>query len=277
MATSVLKQNRRVSARRTRRVRGDANTAWKTARGGCGDRILLEFAFGGLEMAEPVARPVEQPGIPLGRVFGIPLYLHLSWFIIFLLITVSLATQFTSQHPGWTREQHWLLGIFTSFLFFASVVFHELSHSVVAKAYKIPVQSITLFVFGGLSRITREPANGKQEFNVAIAGPLLGGLAVFRGQRNGSRGGRMVMANQSRPSAIQPGSGIPARRRPRAARDRLGHNGRFHSCHKDRGEFRQVFRLPHDLRWRLAGAERQLGWRPVAGVYWMVSAVCRAG
>jgi Zn-dependent protease/CBS domain-containing protein len=172
MATSVLKQNRRVSARRTRRVRGDANTAWKTARGGCGDRILLEFAFGGLEMAQPVARPVEEPGIPLGRVFGIPLYLHLSWFIIFLLITVSLATQFTSQHPGWTREQHWLLGIFTSFLFFASVVFHELSHSVVAKAYKIPVQSITLFVFGGLSRITREPANGKQEFNVAIAGPL---------------------------------------------------------------------------------------------------------
>jgi Zn-dependent protease/CBS domain-containing protein len=123
-------------------------------------------------MAEPVARPVEQPGIPLGRVFGIPLYLHPSWFIIFLLITVSLATQFTSQHPAWTSEQHWLLGIVTSFLFFASVVFHELSHSVVAKAYKIPVQSITLFVFGGLSRITREPDNGKQEFNVAIAGPL---------------------------------------------------------------------------------------------------------
>jgi Zn-dependent protease/CBS domain-containing protein len=115
---------------------------------------------------------VEQPGIPLGRVFGIPLYLHPSWFIIFLLITVSLATQFTSQHPAWTSEQHWLLGIVTSFLFFASVVFHELSHSVVAKAYKIPVQSITLFVFGGLSRITREPDNGKQEFNVAIAGPL---------------------------------------------------------------------------------------------------------
>jgi Zn-dependent protease/CBS domain-containing protein len=123
-------------------------------------------------MAEPVARPAEQPGIPLGRIFGIPLYLHPSWFIIFLLITVSLATQFTSQHPAWTRDQHWALGIVTSFLFFASVVFHELSHSMVAKAYKIPVESITLFVFGGLSRITREPANGKQEFNVAIAGPL---------------------------------------------------------------------------------------------------------
>jgi Zn-dependent protease/CBS domain-containing protein len=123
-------------------------------------------------MAEPAARPVEQPGIQFGRVFGIPLYLSPSWFIIFFLITGLVATQFTSQHPGWSREQHWALGIVTSFLFFASVVFHELSHSVVAKAYKIPVESITLFVFGGLSRITREPANGRQEFNVAIAGPL---------------------------------------------------------------------------------------------------------
>ena len=123
-------------------------------------------------MASRVARPVEQPGIQIGRVFGIPLYLSPSWFIIFFLTTGLVATQFTSQHPGWTREQHWALGIVTSVLFFASVVFHELSHSVVAKHYKIPVQSITLFVFGGLSRITREPANGKQEFNVAIAGPL---------------------------------------------------------------------------------------------------------
>jgi Zn-dependent protease/CBS domain-containing protein len=123
-------------------------------------------------MAQPVASPANESGIPLGRIFGIPIYLHTSWFIIFLLITLSLATQFTSQHPGWTREQHWILGIVTSVLFFASVVFHELSHSVVAKHYKIPVQSITLFVFGGLSRISRDPSNAKQEFNVAIAGPL---------------------------------------------------------------------------------------------------------
>lgn len=123
-------------------------------------------------MAEPVARPTHETGIPLGRIFGIPIYLHTSWFIIFLLITLSLATQFTSQHPGWTRGQHWILGIATSILFFGSVVFHELSHSLVAKHYKIPVQSITLFVFGGLSRIARDPSNAKQEFNVAIAGPL---------------------------------------------------------------------------------------------------------
>jgi len=111
-------------------------------------------------------------GLYSGRIFGIPLYLHPSWFIIFLLITLSLRTQFTSQHPHWSPAQHWILGIVTSVLFFASVIFHELSHSVVALHYRIPVKSITLFVFGGLSSIGREAENAKQEFNIAIAGPL---------------------------------------------------------------------------------------------------------
>jgi Zn-dependent protease/predicted transcriptional regulator len=119
-----------------------------------------------------MAQPAQPTGVPLGRVFGIPIYLHSSWFIIFLLITLSLRTQFTSLHPGWTPAQHWALGVITSLLFFGSVMFHELSHSVVAKAYKIPVQSITLFVFGGLARIQKEPVKPSQEFNIAIAGPL---------------------------------------------------------------------------------------------------------
>lgn len=111
-------------------------------------------------------------GIRIGRIFGISIYLHSSWFIIFALITYSLRTQFTAQHPSWTPAQHWALGIITSLLFFGSVVFHELSHSVVAQHYKIPVASITLFVFGGLARIGREPSSAKQEFNIAIAGPI---------------------------------------------------------------------------------------------------------
>ena len=121
---------------------------------------------------DPAHAPAAPSGIGLGRILGIPIYLHPSWFIIFALITFSLGTQFTAQHPGWTSQQHWLLGIITSALFFGSVVFHELSHSVVARFYEIPVQSITLFVFGGLSSITREPENPRQEFNIAIAGPL---------------------------------------------------------------------------------------------------------
>jgi Zn-dependent protease/predicted transcriptional regulator len=119
-----------------------------------------------------MAQPAHGSGVPLGRIFGIPIYLHPSWVIIFLLITLSLRTQFTSMHPGWTPAQHWSLGIITSLLFFGSVVFHELSHSLVAKHYRIPVQSITLFVFGGLSKIQQEPEKAGQEFNIAIAGPL---------------------------------------------------------------------------------------------------------
>jgi Zn-dependent protease/predicted transcriptional regulator len=111
-------------------------------------------------------------GIKILRVWGIPIYLHVSWFIIFALITLTLTHQFTSQHPGWSQAQHYALGIITSALFFASVVFHELSHSFVALRYGIPVQSITLFIFGGLSGIGREPNNARQEFNIAIAGPL---------------------------------------------------------------------------------------------------------
>ncbi len=111
-------------------------------------------------------------GLRLGRIFGIPIYVHTSWIIIFLLITLSLRTQFISQHPNWTAAQHWTLGIVTSVLFFASVIFHELSHSVVAMHYKIAVKSITLFVFGGLSQIEHDASSAKQEFNIAIAGPL---------------------------------------------------------------------------------------------------------
>jgi len=108
----------------------------------------------------------------IGHIFGIPIYLHPSWFIIFALITFTLGLQFASAHPTWSPAQHWALGVITSLLFFASVIFHEVSHSVVALRYKLPVKSITLFVFGGLSQIEREPPNARQEFNIAIAGPL---------------------------------------------------------------------------------------------------------
>jgi Zn-dependent protease len=133
-----------------------------------------------------MAQPAQGTGFRLGQVLGIPIYLHPSWLIIFFLITFSLSTQFRSADPGWSSSQHLALGIITSILFFVSVVFHELSHSVVARYYKIKVDSITLFIFGGLSRIEREPSSAKQEFSIAIAGPLaslfLGGcfVLVFR-------------------------------------------------------------------------------------------------
>src|SRR5437899_4551078 len=115
-------------------------------------------------------------GLRIGKILGIPIYLHASWVIVFALITFSLAMQFAQEHPQWSTLQHWSVGILTSFLFFGSVLFHELSHSVVAQHYKIRVVSITLFIFGGLARIEREPSKAIQEFNIAIAGPLASGF-----------------------------------------------------------------------------------------------------
>ncbi len=117
-----------------------------------------------------------RPGLKIGRILGIPIYVHPSWVIIFALITFSLAIQFAQLHPQWSTAQHWTLGILTSVLFFGSVVFHELSHSVIAQHYKIRVVSITLFIFGGVARIGRDPSKAIQEFNIAIAGPLASGF-----------------------------------------------------------------------------------------------------
>jgi len=120
---------------------------------------------------------MSQPqGIHLGRILGIPIYLDFSWILIFGLITLSLAMQFTKEFSNWSTAEHWGVGIVTSLLFFGSVVFHELAHSVVAQHYKIKVLSITLFLFGGLARIARDPSKAIQEFHIAIAGPLASGF-----------------------------------------------------------------------------------------------------
>ena len=122
-------------------------------------------------------------GLRIGKILGIPIYLHSTWIFIFAAITYIIAMQYKQEHPAWTDTQHWTVGVLTSLLFFASVLFHELSHSVVAQHYKIRVISITLFLFGGLARIEREPSKAIQEFNIAIAGPLASGFlsAVFFG------------------------------------------------------------------------------------------------
>lgn len=116
----------------------------------------------------------------IGKILGIPIYLHSTWVIIFAAITYSFFRQFEHDYPRWTPAQHWGIGFFTSALFFASLLFHELAHSVVAQYYKIRVLSITLFLFGGVASIERDPSKAIQEFNIAVAGPLSSGfLALF--------------------------------------------------------------------------------------------------
>lgn len=106
------------------------------------------------------------------KISGIQIGIHYTWFIVFALVTLSLATgYFPSRYPDWGTAAYLGVGLLTSILFFASVLAHELSHSFVARAFGIPVKSITLFIFGGVANIEREPDRPLAEFLVAVAGP----------------------------------------------------------------------------------------------------------
>ena len=93
----------------------------------------------------------------LGKLFGIQFRLHYTWFIIFIFITISLSWLiFPSDYPGWAQLPYWVMGVVTSLLFFASILAHELAHSLVGRANDIPIRSITLFIFGGVAQMTRK-------------------------------------------------------------------------------------------------------------------------
>jgi len=101
----------------------------------------------------------------LGKLFGIQFRLHFTWFVIFILVTVLLV------YPDFSQWLYWIIGIITSLLFFASVVAHELAHSLVGKANGIPIESITLFIFGGVAQMSKEATRPGAEFQMAVAGP----------------------------------------------------------------------------------------------------------
>jgi Zn-dependent protease len=110
--------------------------------------------------------------VRLGRVLGVEIKLDYSWFIVFVLVTVSLSGQiFPSMYAGWSRSAYWLLGALTSLLFFASVLAHEMAHSVVSQAYGVSVHDITLFIFGGAAHISEEPKTARAELLMSLAGP----------------------------------------------------------------------------------------------------------
>jgi Zn-dependent protease/CBS domain-containing protein len=110
--------------------------------------------------------------VHLMTIRGIQVGVHYSWLIVFFLVTFSLAGQFALQHPDWMRSEHITLAVATSLLFFGCILLHELAHSLVAQAKRIPVRSITLFIFGGVAQIGREPDRPITEFQIAIAGPI---------------------------------------------------------------------------------------------------------
>ncbi len=131
-------------------------------------------------------RPARTTSRRLARIAGIDVVFDVSWLIILVLIGVTLAEYFRQLNPGWTQGVVVFAAIVTTALFFASVVAHELAHSLVARAHGLPVHTITLFVFGGVSELTREPDDAGTEFRIAIAGPfasiVIGAVCVGLGR-----------------------------------------------------------------------------------------------
>jgi Zn-dependent protease len=112
-------------------------------------------------------------GIDLFRVAGVQIAIDGSWAVIFLLVLWSLsAGYFPSQYPGYGWEAYWGVGALATLLFFGSVVVHELAHAVVANRLGQPVRRITLFIFGGMAHLTREPRDAPTELKIAAVGPL---------------------------------------------------------------------------------------------------------
>jgi Zn-dependent protease len=119
--------------------------------------------------------------IRLGSVLGISIELDYSWFLIFALLTWTLAVgYYPAEFSGWSPMWYWSMGAITAIMLFVSVLLHELGHSVVAMSYKIPVRRITLFIFGGVAQIGAEPPSARAEFWIAVAGPAVSfALAVL--------------------------------------------------------------------------------------------------
>ena len=113
-------------------------------------------------------------GIRIGQLAGIPFYINPSWFLVFALVTLQFATgqlpAFVGGQQGWV---YWVLAAVIALLFFASVIAHELGHSLVSRAYGIPVRSITLHMFGGVAQLGREVRRAREEFWIALAGPAV--------------------------------------------------------------------------------------------------------
>jgi Zn-dependent protease len=122
-----------------------------------------------------------QHNIPLGKILGIQINLDYSWFVIFALLTWMLAdSYYPNEFKDWSTLTYWVTGAITAAMLFVSVLLHELGHSIVALRYRIPVRSITLFLFGGVAQIASEPPSAVAEFFIAIAGPIVSlALAVF--------------------------------------------------------------------------------------------------
>ncbi|HJS66520.1 MAG TPA: site-2 protease family protein [Nitrospiraceae bacterium] len=127
-----------------------------------------------LEFTHCYGEPMALPNWRIGRALGIPIYLHASWFAVFFFVTWSLATGYLPDTlPGLPVPRYWGMGGIAALLLFLSVLLHELGHSYVALRYQIPIRQITLFIFGGMAHMGKEPPSPRAEFLIAMAGPFV--------------------------------------------------------------------------------------------------------
>jgi Zn-dependent protease len=111
--------------------------------------------------------------IPLFNLFGFKVGIDATWFILAVLVTWSLAEgAFPHYFPGFSNAAYWWMGVAGALGLFISIVFHEFCHSLVARKFDLPMKGITLFIFGGVAEMNKEPENAKSEFFMAIAGPI---------------------------------------------------------------------------------------------------------
>src|SRR6185503_14665214 len=109
----------------------------------------------------------------IGRVLGFTIRVDFSWFVVFFLILWTFTIGiFPATVPGHTELAYLWMGTAATLLFFISLLLHELSHSLVARAKGIPVEGITLFIFGGIAHTRAEAERARDEFVIAGAGPL---------------------------------------------------------------------------------------------------------
>ena len=127
-----------------------------------------------LEFIHCYGEHMSLPNWRIGRALGIPIYVHASWFVVFFFVSWSLATGYLPEMlPGLSIPRYWGMGAIAALLLFLSVLLHELGHSYVALRYQIPIKQITLFIFGGMAHMGKEPPSPRAEFLIAMAGPLV--------------------------------------------------------------------------------------------------------
>lgn len=114
--------------------------------------------------------------IRLGRVLGVEVGLHASWFVVAALVVASLGSRFQAGHADWGTVAPWLAALAGGLAFFASLLVHEMSHALVARRRGVPVHEVTLFALGGVAHMEKESPDARSEFLIGVVGPVTSAL-----------------------------------------------------------------------------------------------------